>query len=177
VIGGDLLICVNPSPLPRQPQYGELKMAHSLNLTLKIKQDAETLTKLKHFKENFASLQDRIAAAMKESKILHFARVVVIEDKYVQVLTEYDGDRKAYTEFFRKKLPDIFKLVFSLAEDAPTTDDLDDPDLFFSFSKDKDIRPLGKSLSDDPDDHFVFSAYGNLTVEQILASLGDKAPK
>ena len=101
----------------------------------------------------------------------------VIDDKFLQVLTEYDGDRKAYTEFFRKELPDIFKLVFSLAEDAPKPEALDDPDLFFSFSKDKDIRPLGTSLSDDPNDHFVFSAYGNLTVEQILTALGDKVPK
>ena len=153
-------------------------MAHSLNLTLKVKQDAETLAKLKHFKEVlFPAVQGKIAAAMKKSRILHFARIVVIEDKYLQVLTEYDGDRKAYTEFFRKELPDVFKLVFSLAEDAPKPEALDDPDLFFSFSKDKDIRPLGTSLSDDPTDHFVFSAYGNLTVEQILTALGDKAPK
>jgi hypothetical protein len=152
-------------------------MAHSLNLTLKIKQDPQTLAKLKAFKEQFAGLQGKIAAAMKESRILHFARVVVIEDQYLQVLTEYDGDRKAYTEFFRQKLPDVFKLVFSLAEGAPKPEDLDDPDLFFNFSKDKDIHPLGVSLSDDPKDNFVFSAYGNLTVQQILTALGDKTPK
>src|SRR2546430_7619462 len=99
-------------------------MAHSLNLTLKIKQDPETLAKLQGFKANFAAFQEKIAAAMKDSRILHFARVVVIEDKYIQVLTEYDGDRKAYTEFFRKKLPDVFKLVFSLAEGAPKPEDL-----------------------------------------------------
>jgi len=152
-------------------------MAHSLNLTLRLKQDKESLAKLQHFKAQFATLQGKIAAAMKESKILHFARVVVIEDKYLQVLTEYDGDRKAYTEFFRKKLPDVFKLVFSLAEDAPKPEALDDPDFFFNYSKDKDIRPLGMSLSADPDDHFVFSAYGDLTVQQILTALGDKSPQ
>jgi hypothetical protein len=152
-------------------------MAHTLNLTLRIKQDAENLVKLEQFKSHFGALQGKIAAAMKKSRILHFARVVVIEDKYLQVLTEYDGDRKAYTEFFRKELPDVFKLVFSLAENAPKPEDLDDPDLFFSFAKDADIHPLGTSLSPDPDDHFVFSAYGNLTVEQILTALGDKAPK
>ena len=152
-------------------------MAHSLNLTLRIKQDKETLAKLKFLKDNFGTLQGQIAAAMKASRILHFARVVVIEDKYIQVLTEYDGDRKAYTEFFRNKLTDIFKLVFSLAEDAPKPQDLDDPDLFFNFAGDKDIKPLGTSLSSDPEDKFVFSAYGNLTVEQILTALGDKAPK
>jgi len=152
-------------------------MAHSLNLTLRIKQDAQTLAKLDQFKGAFPMLQARIADAMKKSKILHFARVVVIEDKYIQVLTEYDGDRKAYTEFFRKELPDVFKIVFSLAEGAPSVADLDDPDLFFNFSRDKDIKPLGNSLSGDPEDHFVFSAYGNLTVKEILTALGDKAPR
>ena len=34
---------------------------------------------------------------------------------------------------------------------------LDDRDLFFAFAKGKDIRPLGESLTKDPDDHFVFS--------------------
>src|ERR1700730_3910705 len=98
-------------------------MAHSLNLTLKIKQDPATLARLKQFKEQFPLLQGKIASAMKDSRILHFARVVVIEDKYLQVLTEYDGDRRAYTEFFRKKLTDVFKLVFSLAENAPKPED------------------------------------------------------
>ncbi len=161
-------------------------MAHSLNLTLKIKQDPETQAQVERFKKDFPNLQGKIAEVMKKSQILHFARVVLIEDKddqgnkqykLLQVLTEYDGDRKAYTEFFRRELTDVFKLVFSLAEGAPALEDLDDPDLFFNFSRDKDIRPLGNSVSGDPEDHFVFSAYGNLTVREILNALGDKAPK
>jgi hypothetical protein len=157
-------------------------MAHSLNLTLKIKQDAATLTKLEEFKAIFPKVQGRIADAMRRSEILHFARVVVIDNLYIQVLTEYDGDRQAYTEFFRKELPDLFGLVFALADDAPTPDQLKamlaDSDLFFAFAKDKDIKPLGASLSDDPEDHFVFSAYGSLAVREILPLLpADRLPK
>ena len=157
-------------------------MAHSLNLTLKIKQDDATKKKLAEFKAIFPTVQGRIAEAMKESQILHFARIVVIDDLYIQVLTEYDGDRMAYTEFFRKKLSDLFGLVFALADDAPTEDELKemmtDPDKFFAFAKDKDIKPLGASLSDDPEDRFVFSAYGTLSVKEILPLLpADRLPK
>ena len=148
-------------------------MAHSLNLTIRIKQDGDTLARLAEFKNSFPALQGRIATAMKKSCILHFARVVVIEDKYLQVLTEYDGDRQQYTEFFRKELPDIFNAVFSLADDVPTPQELSDPDLFFNYSKGKDIHPLGVSTSGDPTDNWVFSAYGNRTVRQILAALGE----
>jgi hypothetical protein len=151
-------------------------MAHSLNLTLKIKQDAETKAKLAEFKAAFPKVQARVAEAMKESRILHFARIVIIDDLYIQVLTEYDGDRAAYTEFFRQKLHDVFGLVFSLAEDAPPPDELNamllDRDLFHAFTRSKDIPPIGESLSNDPDDHFVFSAYGNMTVQEILQKLG-----
>jgi hypothetical protein len=146
-------------------------MAHSLNLTMKIGQDPETQKKLKEFIQIFPAVQAKIAAAMKKSEILHFARVVVIGTEYIQVLTEYDGDRNAYTEFFRKQLPDVFERVFGLAEGAPPWSEFQDPETFFNFSKNLDIKPLGTSLSNDPDDHFVFSAYGNRTVKEILAAL------
>ena len=146
-------------------------MAHSLNLTLKIGQDAATQKKLEEFIQLFPAVQGQIAAAMAESEILHFARIVLIGKEYIQVLTEYDGDRKAYTDFFREKLPKVFELVFGLAEGAPPWDQLQDSDTFFNFSKGKDIKPLGTSLSNDPEDHFVFSAYGDRTVKEIKAAL------
>ena len=37
----------------------------------------------------------------------------------LQVITEYDGDHKGYTEFFRKALPELFAAIFELAE-APS---------------------------------------------------------
>jgi hypothetical protein len=149
-------------------------MAHSLNLTMKIGQDAATQQQAKEFIAIFPAVQAKIAEAMKKSEILHFARVVVIGEnpaEYLQVLTEYDGDRKEYTEFFRKELPDVFEKVFALAESAPPWSELQDPDTFAAFTRGLDIRPLGTSLSSDPDDHFVFSAYGNRTVKEMLAAL------
>lgn len=153
-------------------------MTHTLNLTIRIKQDAASQALLKKFTEElFPAVQNKIAEAMKKSRILHFARVVVIENKYLQVLTEYDGDRDAYTEFFRRELPDVFKLVFSLAEDAPDPSVIDDKIKFLTYARSKDIHPIGKSISGDEDDGWVFSAYNHLTVEQVLTAMGDKAPK
>ena len=54
-------------------------MTHALNLTLPIKQDAETLAKLRNLEASFTEkVQPAIAAALKQSMIVHFARVVVI---------------------------------------------------------------------------------------------------
>ncbi|OWK22189.1 hypothetical protein AJ88_15750 [Mesorhizobium amorphae CCBAU 01583] len=92
-------------------------MAHALNLTLKIRQDETAKATLAKVKADFATkIQPMIDAALRESDVVHFARVLVIDDLYLQVLTEYDGDHKAYTEFFRQKLPQVFGLLFSLAE-------------------------------------------------------------
>jgi hypothetical protein len=150
-------------------------MPHALNLTIPIKQDAETKKKLDHIKSIFASqLQPKIEAALRESEIVHFARVLVIDDKYLQVITEYDGDHKAYTEFFRKKLPDVFAALFALG-DAPAFDGLDQEG-FFQVSKHLNIRSLGDTNLDEKDDTgkpegYLFSAYGKRKVKDILPKL------
>ncbi len=57
-------------------------------------------------------------AMLRKSQIVHFARVLVIDNRYLQVITEYDGSHTDYTEFFRTALPDVFGMLFSLAENA-----------------------------------------------------------
>lgn len=144
-------------------------MTHALNLTLPIKQDVETLEKLQHVKAVFAKeIQPKIDEALRKSKIVHFARVVVIHDKFLQVLTEYDGDPKEYTEFFREALPDVFELLFSLAEGAPTFRDLDKLS-FFNVSQQLDLPSLGESRGESKG--YLFSAYDGRTVEEILSQL------
>jgi hypothetical protein len=149
-------------------------MTHALNLTLPIKQDAETQAKLKHLAEIFATeVQPKIDAALKESRIVHFARVVVIDNKYIQVITEYEGPHQEYTEFFRRKLSPIFAAIFSLAEGVP---DVSNTNAFWEFSKDHNIRSLGiatdgsKDFSGNPAG-WLFSAYNHRTVEDILSAL------
>lgn len=152
-------------------------MAHALNLVLRIKQDPPTLQKLAYIAGIFANeIQPKIDAALRASKIVHFARVLVIDNKYLLVITEYDGSHADYTEFFRTQLPDVFATLFSLAENPPSLSDLKDPDKFFEFSKGMQIRALGNSTSGDTDQEghlagYLFQAYGNREVKEILAKL------
>jgi hypothetical protein len=151
-------------------------MAHALNFTLPIKQDAETLNKLQELKRDFATkYQPNMDKALRESKMVHFARVVVIDDKYLQVITEYDGDHELYTDFFRRALPDVFEALFSLAEGAPSFSQLNEKS-FFELSAKLQRRSLGES-TDGATDHsgkpegYLFSAYGNREVKDILSKL------
>jgi hypothetical protein len=151
-------------------------MPHALNLTLPIKQDPASLARLQKLKATFATdIQPAMDKALRDSKIVHFARVVVVDDKYLQVLTEYDGDHKEYTEFFRVALPQVFKALFSLADGAPPWERLDQQS-FFEVSAGTQKRSLGNSsdgLTDQSGkiEGYLFSAYGSRTVKEILAKL------
>ena len=144
-------------------------MTSALNLTLKIKQTPEVLAKLKEIKDGFAhGIQQKIEAALRASEIVHYARVLVIDDLYIQVITEYDGDRKPYTEFFRQKLPDVFAAIFSLAENPPTAEDLESAEKFYAYSSGANLKPLGTDgLGQPKDDGFFFSAYPQVTTPMI----------
>lgn len=148
-------------------------MAHALNLTLPIKQDPDTIAELQKLKEEFADkIQPAIDEALRGSNIVHFARVLVVHDKYLMVITEYDGGPKEYTEFFRKALPGVFKRLFSLAEGAPPFDTLDQ-ESFFKLSQHLDLPSLGRSTeghksADGSDKGYLFSAYDDLSVSDIL---------
>jgi hypothetical protein len=158
-------------------EAGGNTMAHALNLTLRIKQDPETQKRLAYIASIFrAQIQPKIDAALRKSQIVHFARVLVIDNKYLQVITEYDGSHTDYTEFFRKELPDVFGMLFSLAENAPDPAAMGDANKFFEFSKSLQVRSLGESTDGDVDQEghvagYLFSAYGAREVKEILAKL------
>jgi len=155
-------------------QLSEDQMTHALNLTLPIKQDEATQAKLKHLAAVFATdVQPIIEAALRKSKLVHFARVVVIDNKYIQVITEYEGSHQEYTEFFRRELTPIFAAIFSLAENVP---DVRDTNAFFEFSKNHNYRSLGTATDGSTDiagnpAGWLFSAYDHKTVEDILPAL------
>jgi hypothetical protein len=151
-------------------------MPHALNLVLPLKQDAATKQKLAHIAANFATeIQPALDKALAQSQIVHFARVVAIGDKYLMVITEYDGGHKEYTEFFRKALSPVFETLFSLAEGAPPWDSLDQ-NSFFEFSKKCNVRSLGTSTdgstgADGKPAGYLFSAFGSKTVKDIQPKL------
>jgi hypothetical protein len=149
-------------------------MTHALNLTFPIKQDADTQAKLKHLVDNFAvQFQPAIEAALKKSRLVHFARIVVIDNKYIQVLTEYEGPHQEYNEFFRREAGPIFAAIFALTEGLP---DVSDTNAFFAFSRDHNIRSLGNATDGSTDFNgnpagWLFSAYDFKNVEEIQTAL------
>lgn len=146
-------------------------MITALNMTVPLKQDAESLAKLQQMKAAFADhIQPAIDAALRRSEIVHFARVLVIHDKYLQVLTEFDGDPMEYTEFFRRELPGVFKAIFDLVEGVPPWEELNNQDAFFEASKGMNIKALGRSEDGREEQGWLFSYFGK-TVREIEEGL------
>jgi hypothetical protein len=151
-------------------------MAIALNLTAPLKQDQDTQDRLRQLADGFAhEVQPALDAALARSEIVHFARVLVVDGKYLQVLTEFDGDPMAYTEFFRKELGPVFQQIFALVEGAPPWDELNDPNNFYEYTSGLNLKALGKSTSAGEDRGFLFSSIGDTTVREIKAHLAPSA--
>ncbi len=133
-----------------------------LNATLPLKQDSASQKKLAEFAAEFETKWlPEVWGVLKRSQMVHYARFVVIDNKYLQILTEYDTDFLTYSAFFAKNLPVFFRTVFSLVEGAPAPAPGTEVDLaiVFKFIHDHaDLPCLGGQ---------AFSAYGPLTVEEI----------
>ena len=152
-------------------------MTSALNFTLKIKQTPEVLERLKGIKTSFATrIQPLVDAALKKSEIVHFARVLVIDDLYIQVITEFDGEESVYAEFFRKELLPLFAAVFSLTENPPSEQDIQNPDKFFKFTSAANLRALGTDglEHDKPEEDrgYFFQGYPGVLVKDIHQKIG-----
>jgi hypothetical protein len=133
-------------------------MQNFLTLTLPVKQDAATRQKAKALVAGFSQqLQPAVEKALSDSGIVHFARFVLIGTEYLQILTTYDGDERAYAEFFWNKLNPAFKAAYELVDGAPTGDGWTE-DNFFEFNN----RPAHQ-----PVPFYKFSAYPDKTVKII----------
>ena len=147
-------------------------MAVALNLTIPLKQDPQSQAALKQLAASFnKTIQEPIDKALAGSRIVHFARVLVIEEnqrgRYLQVLTEFDGDPEDYTEFFRKELGSVFGHIFALAEGAPPWEELNTREAFFEYTHNLNLKSLGRSTDDDDDRGYMFSAVGDKTVREL----------
>jgi hypothetical protein len=148
-------------------------MATALNLTAPLKQDAESQQRLQQVISDFAEqIQPLVEAALTAVETVHYARVVVIDNKYIQVLTEFDREADEYAEFFRQQTGELFKLVFSLTEGAPPWEELDNPDRFFEYVNSLNLNSLGEATVGNEGRGYLFSAYGDATVPEIKSSLG-----
>jgi hypothetical protein len=150
-------------------------MPHALNLTIPIAQDHQTLERLQQMKARFSThIQPRLETALRRSKLVHFARVVVIQDKYIQVVLEYDS--YAHLEFFRRELNDLFQDIFSFADLQLDPKTISDERAFYRALAGLQRRSLGKSTDGSLDfngniEGYLFSAYGSRTVTEILSSV------
>jgi len=148
-------------------------MARALNFTAPLKQDPDTQQRVKELAATFTDrVQPLVDSALAKSQIVHFARVLVIDNKYIQVLTEYDGDPLAYTEYFRTELGPVFEQIFSLVEGAPPWAELNNPNSFYEFTHKLNVIALGTATTGDRNQGFLFSAYGDRTVREITSQLG-----
>lgn len=149
-------------------------MPHALNMTMPLKQDFQSQRKLDDLKVKFGgAIQQAIGEALAKSNLVHFARVLVIDNKYIQVLTEYDGDKRVYAEFFLTELPSVFEAIFELVEDVPPWSELGmNQNLFVQVSQSFNLRALGTKV-DDNEAGWLFSAFGNKTVNDIKLALAE----
>ncbi len=143
-------------------------MALSLNFTAPLKQDPESQKRLQQLAAVFTNqVQPVIDTALAKSELVHFARILVIDNKYIQVLTEFDGDPMGYTEFFRTALPGVFEHIFSLVEGAPPWKEIDNPNDFYEYTHSFNLKSLGTSPDTAYDHGYMFSAFGDATVREI----------
>jgi hypothetical protein len=148
-------------------------MAIALNLTVPLKQDPQSQEALQQLLGSTftETIQDPLDKALSASRLVHFARLVIIEEnqrpRYLQVLTEFDGEPMDYTEFFRKSLGPVFKSIFALAEGAPPWEELNTPDGFLDYMAGLNLKSLGTSSDPNDDRGFLFSAFGDKTVREL----------
>jgi hypothetical protein len=165
---------VDPSADPLHLR--RLIVATALNFTVPLKQDPQSQERLEQLMASFAeSIQPAVDAALSRSEIVHFARVLVIDHKYLQVLTEFDGGPMDYTEFFRRELGPVFQAIFSLAEGAPAWDDLNNPNSFYEYTSNLNLHSLGSATVGNEGRGYLFSAIGDRTVRELQVALSESS--
>jgi hypothetical protein len=145
-----------------------------LNLTLPLKQDPQSQAMLEQLVAGFgAQGQPVIDAAVRKSEIIHSARLLIIDNKYMQVLTTFDGDFFDYTEFFRQQLGPVFQVIFGmgLIENGPAWDEINTPDGWYEYTRQHNVRSLGDSISGNPDQGYLYAPFGETTVRELRDAL------
>ena len=133
-------------------------MQKFLTLTLPLKQDAASQGKLAWLqKEVFPtdSFKKMINDALDESEAVYFAQFLVLDKKYIQIITTFDGDDREYAIFFFEKLQRLYKPVYELVEGGPVDDEFN-LENYLSFNE-----------SHKPEPFFRYSAIPNKTLKDI----------
>jgi hypothetical protein len=151
-------------------------MVQALNLTAPLKQDEDSQARLQDVIDTFEdTLRKTVEAALTKSETVHYARFLVIDRKYIQVLTEFDGDFMQYTEFFRVELGPVFQLLFSLAEGAPPWEELNNPNGFAEYAGSLNLPSIGTAIGTEGQG-YLYSAVGDATIREIKECLSQRKP-
>jgi Dyp-type peroxidase family len=140
-------------------------MQKFLTLTLPLLQDKDSQSHLNFLREKvFTSQQfiDKIDAALKESEAVHFAKFVIIDDKYIQINTIFDGDPlddedRDYAIFFFRKLEEVYREVYKIAVNGPANDQFNMHN-YLSYNSAHRLKPF-----------YTYSAYPDKKVTDILS--------
>lgn len=136
-------------------------LPHILNVTLPLKQDADSRDKIKDLAGRFATVYwPKVRQVLSDSKMVYYARFVIIGDppRYLQILTEYDADFRVYTDYFADNLQDFFSTLFAVVEGAPPAGTPTTRDFVYKLVHNFDLPCLG---------NVWFSAFGQSTVKEI----------
>jgi hypothetical protein len=136
-----------------------------LNVTLPLKQDADSQAKIKALGEKFASVYwPKVKKVLADSQMVYYARFVVIGDppRYLQILTEYDSDFRVYTDYFADNLKEFFDAVFAVVEGAPPAGTPVNREAVYRLVQTFNLPCLG---------NVWFSAFGEKTVKEIQLKL------
>src|SRR5215475_2512540 len=141
-----------------EKRESEFTMQKFLTLTLPLKQDAASQEKLARLQEGEFKSDDfkkMIKYALDESEAVYFAQFLVLDKKYIQIITTFDGDDREYAIFFFEKLQRLYKPVYELVEGGPTDDDFN-LENYLSFNEAHKPKPF-----------FKYSAFRNKTLKDI----------
>jgi hypothetical protein len=162
-------------------------MQNFLTLTLPLKQDAASQEKLAWLQKevfNTDGFKKMINDALDESEAVYFAQFLVLDKKYIQIITTFDGDDREYAIFFFEKLQRLYKPVYELVEGGPIDDDFNLQN-YLSFNEAHKPEPFfrysaipNKTLKDitGPNSHSVSPAEPTAPSERQAASPGGGAP-
>lgn len=126
----------------------------TLVLTVKSPDDYQALTQL------LGSVKDQMDKAFQTLNIVHFARVVFLDDNTkVAVITEFDGDFPSYVQDFAEALGPVFDALFGHTIESPPlpVEDPQNLQAFIDFSKKYNVAVP-----------YFYSAFPDLTVLNIM---------
>jgi hypothetical protein len=99
-----------------------------------------------------ASAANPIFAALESTRLVHFARFVMLPGNNLGVITTYDGDFEDYILAFVERVGDIFDFLLSYVADADGVCPVrDNPDAFVRYVYHHDVETLGAFYSAYPD--------------------------